>query len=152
MRKAAADDGIGVPDAAVRTVLDGIPAFQSNGSFDKAKFAQVLRQNGLSENEFINEIKDEVISRQLITPIINGAQVPDEMLGQIFGLLGEQRTASLVNVPVNTQPVPAMPSDDVLQRYWRNHQSQFTSPEYRKIQLVILSLSLIHISEPTRPY
>ncbi|WP_081822171.1 SurA N-terminal domain-containing protein [Acidocella facilis] len=143
MRQAAAYDRIGVPDAAVRAVLDGIPAFQTNGSFDKAKFAQVLRQNGLSENEFINEIKDEVISRQLITPIINGAQVPDEMLGQIFGLLGEQRTASLVNVPVNTQPVPATPSDAVLQRFWQNHQSQFTSPEYRKIQLVILSPALM---------
>ncbi len=31
----------------------------------------------------------------------------------------------------------------MLQRYWQNHQSQFTAPEYRKVQVVILSPALL---------
>jgi peptidyl-prolyl cis-trans isomerase D len=143
IRQAAVQFHIGVPDAAVRAVLDTIPAFQTNGSFDKAKFSQVLRDNGLSENEFINQIKDEVIGRQLITPLISGAAVPDAMLSQIFSLLGERRTAGMVTVPEDTQPLPPAPSDAVLHRYWLNHQGKFTAPAFRKIQAVILSPALL---------
>jgi len=143
LRQAATQYGLGVPDAAVRAVLGSIPAFQTNGAFDKAKFAQVLQQSGISEDSFIGQVKDELIGRQLLTPLIDGANVPDAMLAPIFALLGEQRMAALVNVPVNTQAAPAAPSDAVLQRYWLNHQSQFTLPEYRKVQMVILSPAVL---------
>lgn len=141
--QAATQYGIGVPDAAVRAVLGTIPAFQTGGAFDKAKFAQVLQQNGISQDSFIAQVKGEVIGRQLLTPLISGAMAPDEMLSQIFSLLGQQRSAALVNIPVDSQPAPAAPADAVLQRYWQNHQSQFTNPEYRKVQLVILSPALL---------
>lgn len=151
LRHAAAQYGIGVPDVAVRAVLGGIPAFQTNGSFDKAKFAQVLQQSGISQDEFIGQIKDELIGRQLITPMMGAATVPNAMARPIFALLGAQRTASLVDVPLNTQPVPPTPADAVLQRYWQNNQGQFTAPEYRKLQLVILSPALMAPQEQVPP-
>lgn len=151
LRQTAAQYGIGVPDSAVHNALAAIPAFQTNGAFDKAKFAQVLQQNNISQDDFINQMKDQLISRQLLTPVINGASVPNAMLGPIFALLGEQRSASLVNIPLNTQAAPATPSDAVLQRYWQNHQSLFTSPEYRKLQVVILSPALMAPRETIPP-
>ena len=143
LREAATQYGVGVPDVAVREVLDGIPAFQTNGSFDKTKFAQVLQQSGISQDEFIGQIKNEVMGRQLVTPVINGAAVPSAEAEPVFALLGAERTAALVQVPLNTQPVPPAPADAVLQRYWQNHQSQFTAPEYRQVQVVILSPALM---------
>ncbi|MDE1907577.1 MAG: peptidylprolyl isomerase, partial [Rhodospirillales bacterium] len=151
LRHAAAQYGIGVPDSAVRAVLDTIPAFQTNGSFDKAKFAQVLQQSGISQDDFIGQIKDELIGRQLITPIISAGTVPDAMAAPIFGLLGAERTAELVNVPLNTQPVPPAPADAVLQRYWQNNQGEFTAPEYRNVQVVILSPALMAQQEQVPP-
>ncbi|MDE1882741.1 MAG: SurA N-terminal domain-containing protein [Rhodospirillales bacterium] len=151
MRQAAAQWGVGVPDSAVRAVLDNIPAFQTNGAFDKAKFAQVLQQSGISQDDFIGQIKDEVLGRQLITPVISAAAVPDAMAKPVFALLDAQRTAALVNVPVDTQPVPPAPADAVLQRYWQNHQSAFTTPEYRKVQVVILSPALMAPQEQVPP-
>ncbi|MDE2238593.1 MAG: peptidylprolyl isomerase [Rhodospirillales bacterium] len=151
MRQAAAQYGIGVPNAAVRTLLDGIPAFQTNGSFDKAKFAEVLQQSGISQDEFISQIKDEVLGRQLVAPIVSAAAVPDAMAKPIFAMLDAQRTASLVQIPVNTQPVPPTPADAVLQRYWLNHQGKFTNPEYRKVQVVILSPALMAPQEQVPP-
>ncbi|MBU6449483.1 MAG: SurA N-terminal domain-containing protein [Rhodospirillales bacterium] len=151
LRHAATQYGIGVPDSAVRAVLDTIPAFQTNGSFDKAKFTQVLQQSGISQDEFIGQIKDELIGRQLITPVISAAAVPDAMAGPVFALLGAQRSAALVNVPLNTQPVPPAPADAVLQRYWQNNQSAFTAPEYRDVQVVILSPALMAPQEQVSP-
>ena len=143
LRQAASDYGIGAPNAAVKQVLDGIPAFQDNGVFSAAKFSQVVQNNNLSEMGFIGQIRDQLISQQLLAPMISGAAAPHSMVTQIFALLSAQRVANSVSISTPTQPLPAAPSDAVLQRYWRNHASLFTAPEYRKIQVVILSPALL---------
>ena len=143
MAQAAQHYGIGIPDATVRQILYAIPNFQDNGVFSKAEFAAVLQKNGISELEFINQIKDEVINQQLVVPVVSGAAVPKDMVSKIFMLLSEQRRASTVEIPVNNQPLPPAPSDAVLYRYWLNHQALFTAPEYRKVQIVILSPTLL---------
>lgn len=143
LRQAATDYGIGTPNAAVKQVLDGIPAFQDNGVFSAAKFSQVVQNNNLSEMEFIAQIRDQLISQQLLAPIFTGAAAPKSMVTQIFALLSAQRVADSVSISTSAQPLPAAPSDAVLQRFWQNHASLFTAPEYRKIQVVILSPALL---------
>ena len=143
LAQAAQQYGIGTPNEAIREILYNIPAFQVNGTFSKDKFADILKQNNISQLDFINRIKTELIARQLISPVVSGAAIPDEMTNKIFALLSEQRVANIVQIPVNTQKLPSAPSDAVLQRYWLNHQTQFTAPEYRKLQVVILSPALL---------
>lgn len=143
MAQAAHEYGIGVPDDAVREILYNITSFQDNGVFSKDKFAAILKQNGIQQLSFISQIKSQIIARQLVTPLVSGATVPDQMANTIFALLSEQRTANVVDIPIGAQPLPPAPSDDVLHRYWLNHQSLFTAPQYRKAQLVILSPALL---------
>jgi peptidyl-prolyl cis-trans isomerase D len=139
--------GVAVPDAAVHDVLAAIPSFQTNGVFDKDKFAQALQNNNSSPDMFIAQTKDQIAGRQLIGPVVGGAAAPDEALDQIFAYAYEQRSAQTVSIATSAQATPPAPSDDVLQRYWRNHPSQFTAPEYRRVELVILSPALLAPSE-----
>lgn len=135
--------GVRAPDDAVRQAIDAIPAFQTNGVFDEAKFAQVLAQNNSSPDEFIGEVKDDIAARQLIGTTIAGVAPSAELVNQLFDFVAEQRFAETVTIPFTAQPAPNPPADAVLQRYWRNHPAQFTAPEYRRIQLVILSSALV---------
>lgn len=151
MASAAQRYGLGIPNEAVRAILYAMPVFQVNGVFNKDKFSALLRQNGLSEIDFINQIKSELIARQLVTPLINGAAVPDEMTNKIFALISAQRFAQTVRIPIASQPVPRAPSDEVLHRYWLNHQARFTAPEYRTAQVVILSPALMAPHEVVAP-
>ncbi len=139
--------GIAVPDAAIRQMMGQIPAFQTNGVFDKAKFAQVLQQNNSSPDQFIADVRRDLSSRQLLGPVMAGVAAPDALIKPLFSALAEQRFASTVQIPVATQPLPATPDDATLQRFWRNHPDQFTAPEYRKIKLVVLSPVLLAQSE-----
>lgn len=135
--------GVVAPDAAIRQQVDAEPAFQTNGVFDKAKFAAVLAQNNSSPDQYLGDLRSAVGSRQLLIPVLRGVVPPPELINRLFAYLGEQRVADTVAVATAAQPAPAPPSDDVLQRYWRNHPAQFTAPEYRRIKLVILSPALL---------
>ena len=41
--------GLAIPDDALRTMITQNPAFQSGGQFDRSRFEQLLRLNGLNE-------------------------------------------------------------------------------------------------------
>ena len=135
--------GVSVPDAVVRQLVYGLPAFQSNGVFSQAVFNQVLQQNNRTPDQFLAEVKADLISRQLVLPVVEGAGPPTELVNQVFAFIAEQRFAETVTVTTAGQPAPAAPALPVLQRFWRNHPATFTAPELRTIKLVLLSPALL---------
>jgi peptidyl-prolyl cis-trans isomerase D len=135
--------GVTAPDDAIRQAIDSLPAFQTNGVFDEARFNQVLQANNTTPGAFIGQVKDEVAGRQLVEAVTAGAAAPAELVNQLFGAVAEQRFAESVQIPFAAQPAPPPPPDPVLQRYWRNHPAAFTAPAYRTIKLVILSPQLL---------
>jgi peptidyl-prolyl cis-trans isomerase D len=144
----AARLGVAAPDSQVRQIVYGIPAFQAGGVFSKTLFDQVLQANNRTPDQFIGAVRDNVLNRQVLVPVIAGAAPPGALVTQIFDFVAEQRFAELANIALAAQPVPPPPSAAVLQRFWRNHPQQFTSPEYRTVKLVILSPALLAPNEP----
>ncbi len=147
---AAAEHALGVtaPDAAVRQNVYGIPAFQSNGVFDKAKFAQVLQANNMSPDLFLALVKNDMTNQQLVQAVISGVAAPAELNNQIFAFVAEQRIAAAVNISASAQKPPPLPADAVLQRYWHNHPAAFTAPQFRTVKIVILSPQTLAPQQP----
>jgi peptidyl-prolyl cis-trans isomerase D len=143
-----ADIGIVAPDSAVRTEIAAIPAFQTNGVFDQQKFDQVLLQNNLSPSGFIGEEQADIANRQLVQALTDGVIAPAPLVQQIFGFIAQARIAETVDISTATQTPPPAPSDTVLRRYWKNHPTRYTAPEYRTIKLVILSPAVLAPTEP----
>jgi peptidyl-prolyl cis-trans isomerase D len=140
--------GVAAPDAALRARIYAVPAFQTNGVFDQAKFNQVLQQNNLAPERFLAEEKANLLNGQLLQAITAGAAPPPALVDQVFTFVAEARTAETVTIPLAPPAGPLSPSDAVLRRYWKNHPQQFTAPEYRTIKLVVLSPALLAPSEP----
>jgi len=147
MRLEAGGLGVAAPDSSIRAVLDGIPAFQTNGTFNKATFTQVLQANNRTPDEFIGAVRDDLTNRQILLPVITGAAPPAELVNQLFSFISEQRFAEIVNIPTAGQAHPKPPAQAVLQRFWRNHPALFTAPEYRTVKIVILSPALLAPNE-----
>jgi peptidyl-prolyl cis-trans isomerase D len=135
--------GVVAPDAAIRQEIDAEPAFQTNGVFDKTKFAAVLQQNNSSPDQYLSQLREDLGARQLLVPVLRGASPPPDLVNRLYIFVGQRRVAETVSVATAAQPAPPAPGDDVLQRYWRNHPATFTAPEYRRVKLVILSPAIL---------
>ena len=132
--------GIVVPDETVRQAVFDIPAFRGRaGTFDKATFEQVLRQNNLTEPRFIELMRGDIAQRQLMEAVQVGGKSPEVLLGQVFAFQREQRVAELVELPFSAVPEPAMPSDDDLKRAYSDDPARYSAPALRRIKAVILS-------------
>src|SRR5438445_483714 len=87
--------GLTVSDDILRDRIQSMHAFHNeNGEFDKNLFLQILRSNGLSEDAFIAEIRQELTREQLVGAIQVGAYLPDEMVDRLFDAQYQQRQAS----------------------------------------------------------
>ncbi|MGH7080169.1 MAG: peptidylprolyl isomerase [Acetobacteraceae bacterium] len=136
--------GLIVSDAAVRDAVFAMPAFQgSNGSFDQTRFQQVLQSNNLTEASFITLMREDLGQSQLLEPVGMGAAAPNVLASALFAYQHETRTASVVTLPVATAPAPPQPDEAVLKRWWANNPKTFSTPEYRRIRVVVLSPDLL---------
>ncbi len=132
--------GLAAPDADVRREVFAMDAFQDqNHQFSHARFDQLLQANGLSETEFLHLMQAQIIRNQLLDSIRASVTAPGVMVKAVYAFQNQTRTANLVQLPFAAAAPPSAPADDVLQRWYRNHPTAFSAPEYRRITLVILS-------------
>lgn len=136
--------GLTVSDDTLRNYIHSIKAFQNaKGEFDKNHFVQVLRSNGLSEDAFIEDIRQELIRDQLAKAIMVGAYVPDEMINPLFDAQYQHRQAAMLMLPTKEIPLPPPPNDEVLEAFYKEHQKAFETPELRTVTLLVLNSAAI---------
>lgn len=132
--------GLIVPDAALRQAVFAMPAFQgNNGQFDRSRFEQALQTNGFTEDRFLALMRQNLGQSQLLDAVRAGASAPSILTAALFAYQSEARTAAAVVLPFSAAAAPKPPDEAVLKRWWANNPATFSTPEYRRIRVAILS-------------
>jgi peptidyl-prolyl cis-trans isomerase D len=132
--------GVVAPDAAVRQAVFAVPQFHGpSGQFDQATFEAVLRNNNMTEAQFLGIVRGRLTDQQLLGTLAAGAVPPGELVKQVFAYQFEQRSADLVELPFSAAPAPPAPSEAILQRWYDNHPDFYSTKEYRRIKAVVLA-------------
>jgi peptidyl-prolyl cis-trans isomerase D len=136
----AQDFGLAVPDDALRQAVFDVPAFHgASGQFDRATFEQLLRNNNYTEQRFLDDMRQDMLQRQLLLPLRADATVPEVMADAYFRLQYEQRVALAAEVPFSRAVPPPAPTDAQLQRFYENNSSRYTTKETRRARIIVLS-------------
>jgi peptidyl-prolyl cis-trans isomerase D len=93
----------------------------------------------MTEAQFLGIVRGRLTDQQLLGTLAAGAVPPGELVKQVFAYQFEQRSADLVELPFSAAPVPPVPSEAVLQRWYDNHPDFYSTKEYRRIKAVVLS-------------
>lgn len=131
---------LAVSDDQLRQQVWAIKAFQGvDGKFSQAMFQEVLQENGLTADMFLTAERRDLLEEQLLNSLEVGATTSDLLTNRIFGYEAQTRTADVVLFKRADQPLPPDPTDLQLQRFYANHLSNYATPEYRKIRVVVLT-------------
>lgn len=133
-----------VPDSAIREEVFSLPYFKGpTGQFDRAVFNQRLSAQGLSEQQVLDMIRDDLTVRALLQPMAQGASVSTTLLDTLVNYGARTRLVDLISIPVAAQPTVPTPDNATLQRYYTNHLWQFGTPELRHARIVVLSAQTV---------
>ena len=136
----AKDLGLGITDAALLEGVTKDPSFQdAAGNFSPVAFAQALRNIGMTEQGYLQAMRENNLRRQLLTTVATMAGSPDVLVVALNRYNGETRVLRYVLVPQSAAGAIPDPTEDDLKRYYENHRAKFTQPEFRKVGVLAVT-------------
>ena len=119
----------------VDKVIAGIPAFQGpTGQFDQNTFLGALNRNKMTEQQLRDQIRTQLIQRQLMLPAAGTPFVPLGIAGPYASLLLESRSGIVGAVPTKAINPGTPPGDAEVAAYFQHNIARYTIPERRVIR------------------
>jgi peptidyl-prolyl cis-trans isomerase D len=132
--------GLGQSDEETLRTIFGDPNFRGvNGAFDPARFQNVIRQLGYSEQRFIAEQRRISLRRQVAGTIAAGLEPSKVLLDALARFQSEQRSIEYVKLGAAQAGAIDPPSPEALAAYFDDHKPLFRAPEYRKVSFVAIT-------------
>src|SRR5262249_9697981 len=133
--------GITVSDEQVISHIRANPLFYNEkGAFDAALFEQGLRSLGTNEKAFVTKIKHDIATDALARTFAGLPLVSVNTTNLLYAMHEEQRAADAYVIARDTVKTLAAPDDAALQAFYKDHAALFTSPEYRTLSYLTLSV------------
>jgi len=140
MNETATSMNLGVSDQRLATLIQADPAFQRpGGGYDRSQLAQVLRNNGMTEDEYVVERRQLAERQQLAEGLTGGMATPIAYLEALHSFEAETRDVSYLLLEPALLGEIEDPSETDLTAYFDAEKDNFKAPEYREIAILELS-------------
>lgn len=137
--------GLSIGDENLIEELSSIDAFQSvSGEFDRDAYRFALRNAGLTEKEFEEDLRREAARTMVQGAVLSGTKMPETLTETLTGFIGARRSFSYVQLNAADIALTAeVPSDEDLQAFYEANQDQFMLPETKVITYAALRPSML---------
>ncbi len=141
----AARLGLSVGNAEVGKRILAIQAFQGpDGTFSRDTYSLTLKQEGMSEAEFEDKLRDEAARGLLQGAVAGGIDAPATFVRTLADYIGETRSFTVAELLPSdlTEAVPA-PTDAEIDAQYKATPDAYTQAETRRLTTVWLSPEMI---------
>lgn len=136
----------------VRQTIAAQPTFRTpEGQFDPNRFHQLLRQIGMTESDYVQTIKGDIVRLMLMGSIRGATQPSDTLARTVYAWRNERRVVEATEVKAADMTGIAAPTDDELNKYLADNSNNFMAPEYRAISYVAVDLAKISAGVDVKP-
>jgi peptidyl-prolyl cis-trans isomerase D len=127
--------GLVASDRAIGAVIAGIPAFQIDGKFDDATYRRVIAEQRMTDRELRASIANDLLRKQLLTPVTGALGVPAGMAEPYARLLVDMHRGAVALVPI---AATAPPTEAEIVKYHADNKLRFTVPERRGFRFAFI--------------
>ena len=146
----AQENGIIVGDDQVVRRLRAEPAFHGpDGGFDRMIFHSALSRIGISEQRYVEDLRQEIKMSHLTGVLRSASVAPDPLVRSLYHYRNDKRVARFVEIGRPPESTLAPPSDSALTDFHKENAAAFTAPERR--DLTALSLDPKDVAAEIEP-
>jgi len=139
----AVKSGLVVTDQQLREIITGLPAFQENGKFSKARYDALLRAQGMSDVVFEARLRRDVELQQLNGAVADSSLVAKQQVGRMLAIQGQQREVSEVLLSYEQFTGEVKLEPDAVKAYYGGHQTEFQVPDQVRAEFVVLNAAAL---------
>ncbi len=139
LTREAAKENLNISEAEVIAIIKSAAPFQRDGKFDPAAYENFLAARGRSDQQFVNEVRQDLVRQQLMQAVGSTAIVPKSVASNVRTLLEESREVRELVIRPEEFLAKAVLGDDALQAFYDKNKSSFETPESIKVEYVVLN-------------
>lgn len=137
---AAERAGLGLTDEGLITLIQREAAFHDgSGQFSRDVMRAVLANAGLTEANYLADLRRSAVRSQLVGSATDDVTVPQAFVSALGAYNGERRTVQYVVLQPQPADSVADPSDEELASYFTEQSDTYRAPEYRAFSYVALT-------------
>ena len=132
-------EGLVATDEEINAYVHTMRVFQEDGRFTRRQFERTLQRVGLSEKDFVEDVRRQLTYQKVNGVVRAGIKVSDAELERAFALRREEVRAAWALVETAPLMASATASDEEVAAYLKSHSAEFQLPERRRVQYVMLA-------------
>lgn len=117
----------------LKTVAEDVNFQDKDGKFDHEKFSNFLKNNGLDEERYIQEVSNEVSAEMIIQSFSMASPVNFKNALEIEEFNQEKRIADIVKITKENVRGIATPNDEEIVKFYEEKKTIYKTKEYRKV-------------------
>ncbi len=148
INQAAQSMGLDVDDETLAAEIRRIPAFQVEGVFNADVYQSRLIAQGMSSQQFQNEMRAQFVTNQLPRNITDGSITTRAELQEFTALRDQTRTFGAVLIEAEEPEVAVVFSEDEISEWYAAHPEEYQSQEQVVIEYVELDSATLPEASP----
>jgi len=138
--EAARRMGLAQSDADVARAIHEDPNFKgAAGNFDPARFSQIIRQFGYTEQRYVREQRQVTLRREIAGTLSGELKPARIQLDAMNRFQNEQRSVEFMRLTAALAGTIDPPAAEALASYFEERKPLFRAPEFRKIAYVTVT-------------
>ena len=126
----------------IRSRIVKEPAFLNDaGVFDRAVFEQILLSSGLSEDQYVAALRQDIVRAQIVDAATGAGAAPVPLAKALFAYNEERRSAETLLIRNDSITDLPTPDEETLKAFHEDSADSFMAPQTRSITLVQLRVA-----------
>ena len=138
----AQKEGVSISDKLIQQIIATQPEFMdASGRFSPEALRRQLSYFDMSEQEYINELRQNILDRHLVYSPVTGVKFPQFMNDYIAKIENQQKVFNYVEVNPSSLKIDRTISDEEIEQYYQDFAPQFEEAERRDVSFIELKIS-----------
>ena len=129
--------GLTVSDQDLMAAIAQVPDFQVNGRFNKERYLQLLRANGLSPGQFEEEQREQLTIQRLYSILLDAVHVTETEVRDRYRFEQEKINLDFIRLPISKYLPEIKLTEDEIKNFYDRQKDAFKEP--LKVQVEYLA-------------
>lgn len=129
---------LNISDEQVREAIFATQGFQTNGKFDNNRYNAIVRQMGMSADQYADALRRQLATQQLINAVAGTDFMLSGETDSLATLVAQQRVVREATIDVNALAAKQQVSDAEIASYYEQNKGSFLSPEQFRVSYIKL--------------
>jgi len=130
--------GLSISDEQIKTAIFNQPAFQSNGRFDNARYNAIIRNMGMTPDQYATALRNQLTTEQLIKAVIGTDFMLSGETDQLIALVSQQRLVREAAIDVAALAAKQTVTEQEINDNYTRNSNEYLAPERFKVSYIML--------------